>query len=120
MRLDVADAEETFDFIKMSDGEIERTLKIPILTQSKLQKILKIKGVSGYFEESNILLSIRGWMFTREAHVIIRRTEGKGFRYPDRRGKRNHKGIGGITDICLRLLSCAGGPVAAVLFKRSS
>ena len=45
LRLDVADAEETFDFHKNADGEIERTLKIPILTQSKLQKILKIKNL---------------------------------------------------------------------------
>ena len=40
LRLDVADAEETFDFHKNADGEIERTLKIPILTQSKLQRDL--------------------------------------------------------------------------------
>lgn len=60
LRLDVADAEETFDFHKNADGEIERTLKIPILTQSKLQKILKIKGVSGYFEESNIFAFYTG------------------------------------------------------------
>ena len=44
---------ETFDFHKNADGEIERTLKIPILTQSKLQKILKSRE-PGYFEESNI------------------------------------------------------------------
>ena len=38
--LNVTDAEETFDFHKNANGQIERTLKIPILIQSKLQRDL--------------------------------------------------------------------------------
>lgn len=54
LRLNVTSAEEVFDFRKNDKGEIERTLKAPVLTQSKLQEIIKIKGISGCFEGSNI------------------------------------------------------------------
>lgn len=43
--------EHLFELAQNEDGEMERRLKVPLLTQSKLEQLLDIDGVCGFFSE---------------------------------------------------------------------
>lgn len=54
IRLQPIESIDVFDFNKNEKGELDRTLKIPLLRQSKLDEILKSESADGYFENSDV------------------------------------------------------------------
>lgn len=51
----VMNEEDVLNFEKTETGEIERILKIPLLTESTLRKILEIDGITGYYEDVDVI-----------------------------------------------------------------